>query len=549
MLFNGHPLTPLDELSVCAVVRELQNEDVESVAVCLLHSYANPAHERRVAKILEERVPSIAVSLSSKISPEPGEFERWSTTILDAYVKPLLESYMEDLEAEARSRGLRAELLYMTSGGGILSQESARRQPIRFLVSGPAAGVSVGVKLAKLLQERTVITYDMGGTSTDVSLVRDMRASVTHERVVAGLPVRTPQLDILTIGAGAGSVATMGVDGGLRVGPQSAGADPGPACYGKGGTAATVTDANLMLGRLSASLAGGGIELDVDLSQHALRLLAIETGVADELRLAEGIIEICVRNMSDAIRTVSIERGHDPRKSALVAFGGAGPMHALEVAENLSIPLVIVPPIPGNACALGLLLSDLKHDYVEPCLGDLDATDLSELDGRWTRLAARGRTVLAAEGVPHAATLIEYTGDLRYVGQSFHLTVPLAPRMSKDDIRQQFEASYEALYGYRRPTMPVELVAARVTAVGHIGNHALLSRPHSLGGCRQERRRAVWLNGSMVECAVFQRDRLAGHGAIEGPCLIEEYGSCTVVLEGWRGLQDDGGNLVLRRES
>ena len=372
------------------------------MAVCFLHSYANPEHERQAGELLARELPGLPVSLSVDTVAEYREFERWSTTLLNAYVSPLLRAYLAKLGTSLRERGFAGELFYMTSAGGILTERTAPEYPVRFLLSGPAAGVAAGIFFSEPSGSRNIITYDMGGTSTDVSLVKDLIPIVTHERSFEGTPVKTPQLDILTIGAGAGSIAWVGPEGGLRVGPQSAGADPGPASYGRGGGAPTVTDANLVLGRLGTqSMVGGTMPLDVDAARRAIEALGSSlTGLDDSNAVAEAILTVCVSNMAGAIRTISVERGYDPRGFALVALGGAGPMHVAPIAGELAVGRCIVPPNPGNGCAFGLLTTDLAHDYVRTYVSWLRHADVARIHGLWDEMEEQGTSGARARRTP-----------------------------------------------------------------------------------------------------------------------------------------------------
>jgi N-methylhydantoinase A len=549
ILASGAVRTPLDREAVARAARRMSEDGVESIAVCFLHSYANAEHELAAAEVLARELPEIPVSLSVETVPEYREFERWSTTMLNAYVSPLLRVYLARLSAELRGRGFDGELFYMTSAGGILTERTAPEYPVRFLLSGPAAGVSAGTFFAERSSVTNIITYDMGGTSTDVSLVKQLTPILTHERTFEGTPVKTPQLDILTIGAGAGSIAWVGPEGGLRVGPESAGADPGPVCYGRGGTRPTVTDANLVLGRLGTeSMVGGAMHLDAKASERAIEeFVRGLTGLGSVAEVAEAIVTVCVSNMAGAIRTVSVERGYDPRDFALLALGGAGPMHVAAIADELGVERCLVPLNPGNGCAFGLLTTDLAHDYVETHVTNLREADLSVVRRAWQTMEEQGREALAQEGLGAEQTRIGLSADLRYVGQSWQLNVPLMFEAPIDDIAEAFHRVYEETYGYSRPEMEVELVALRAVASG------LVERPElsvDKAGAEPEpvepaSRRLVTFRGEERDCPVYERSSLSVGARVSGPAVVEEYGSATILLPGWTGTPDPTGNLIL----
>ena len=558
IIASGAVRTALDEDAVNAAAQRMRQDAVESVAVCFLHSYANDEHERRAGEIVAAELPGVPVSLSVETVAEYREFERWSTTLLNAYVSPLLRAYLARLSAELRKRGFDGELFYMTSAGGILTERSAPEYPVRFLLSGPAAGVSAGTFFAERSAAQNIITYDMGGTSTDVSLVKDLTPIVAHERTFEGTPVKTPQLDILTIGAGAGSIAWLGPEGGLRVGPESAGAEPGPACYGRGGARATVTDANLVLGRLgAASMVGGTMALDPEASLSAIEGFGDElTGLDAVLDVAEAIVTVCVTNMAGAIRTISVERGYDPRDFALLALGGAGPMHVAPIADELGITRCLVPPNPGNGCAFGLLTTDLAHDYVETHVAPMRDVDLEAIRTRWAAMEDRGREALRREGLSAERIRIAFSADLRYIGQSWQLNVPLEREVDTAAIVTAFHGVYQDTYGYSRPEMEVELVALRVVASGVVdqpelaaptGGPAGAPTGVSAGSRDPASRRNVTFDGATQECPVYDRAAIAVGTRIAGPAVIEEYGTATVVFPGWGAELDISANLILER--
>jgi N-methylhydantoinase A len=548
---GGTVVRPLDPVDVQRVIANVTAARAEAVAVCLLHSYAHPRHERAIAEALRARLPDVPVSISAEVVPEYREFERFSTTVLNAYLQPLMDRYLASLEARVRAAGIAPGVLTIGSSGGVLSSETARRLPIRTILSGPAGGVSQACFVAARIGLRDFITYDMGGTSTDVCLVKDASPLTTTDTLIGAFPVKAPQIAIRTVGAGGGSVAWLDVDGSLEVGPRSAGARPGPAAYALGGVEPTVTDTNVVLGRMGTTRPlGGAISLDAKLAAGAVESLAHRLGGFALHALAEGIVRIAVARMTSSIREVSIQRGHDPRDFTLVAFGGAGPMHAIAVAEELAIPRVLVPRYPGNFSALGLVVSDIKHDDVRTRIGDLrERLDLVEtaLQEMAASLAAR----LGAEGFATSACRLERSLDLRYLGQAFEVAVPVGAPLDAESIEREFHRRHEAAYGHADPGGRVELVNVRVAAFGVVDKPAPAPYRHpgaTLAGARVETR-DVWFDGRPAPTPVYERDRLPEHARFEGPAIVEEFGATTVVAPGWRLAVDGFGNLALERLS
>ena len=471
---DGEELTPLDEQAVRAAARRLREAGVDSVAVCFLHSYANPAHERRARTLLREEHPACAVSLSSEVLPVFREFERSMGTVLNAYVQPLVGRYVERLVAQLRPRGITAPLSIMKSNGGVIGAEVVRRQAIHTALSGPAAGV-IGVRrMGEAAGFRDLLSVDVGGTSADVCLVRGGEAEVTVEGRVGAWPLHVPMIDIHTIGAGGGSIARVTEDGTLTVGPESAGAKPGPVCYGAGGEEPTVTDAHLVLGRIPAHLLGGEITLDVERARRA-----IEERVARPLGLslaaaAQGVLDIVNNNMVGALRLVSVERGYDPRDFVLVAFGGAGPLHGAELAALLGMRTVLVPRHPGVLSTFGLLGTEVRNDYARTSLQKPPDYDLRAVAAVYAELEDQARAWLAAEGVPPAARRLTRLADLRYRHQGFELTVPWPePDLAVDALIARFHARHRQLYTYALDDAPVEIVTLRVAAAGRVRRFAL----------------------------------------------------------------------------
>ncbi|HEV8306913.1 MAG TPA: hydantoinase/oxoprolinase family protein [Methylomirabilota bacterium] len=551
ILHDGSVARPLGRAELESVVARLAPLEPEAFAVCGLHAYANPAHEQAVGEALRQAFPGRPVSLSSEVVPEYREFERFSTTVLNAYVQPLMDRYLDALERELIAAGSRTGVLTVGSNGGALTLAMARRLPIKTVASGPAAGVSRAVAVGRRAGIRDLVTYDMGGTSTDVCLVQDLAPLVTTDTLIAAFPVKIPQVDIKSVGAGGGSLAWVDVDGALQVGPRSAGADPGPACYGLGGLEATVTDADILLGRIgTARPLGGAIRLDPGLSRRAFERLAVRVPGLDPPRLAEGVIRIAVARMTASIREITLQRGHDPRDFTLVAFGGAGPMHAGPVAEELGMTRILVPAYPGNFSALGLLASDIKLDAVRTRITRLAEAELPALGAAFAAMRADAAARLAAEGFGLEAMGFETALDLRYVGQAFELTVPVdPPSLTVTGAAADFHARHLAMYGHADAAGAVEIVNLRLVAYGVVAKPDLLPYGARAGGPEEARIevRPVHFEGELVACPVYQRERLGPGVRLAGPAIVEEFGATTVLFPHWHATVDPVANLLLER--
>ncbi len=553
---DGSVLVPLDPASVARALDGALAAEAQALAVCLLHAYLNPAHEQLVADAVKARCPDLPVSCSADVVGEYREFERFSTTVLNAYLQPLLDDYLTGLEERLAAAGYTHGVLTVASSGGMMTTTTARRLPIKTILSGPAGGVSRACFVGGATGVRDFITYDMGGTSTDVCLVQDGRPLTTSDAMLAAFPVKVPQLEIHSVGAGGGSIAWVDVDGSLHVGPRSAGAAPGPAAYGLGGDAATVTDANVVLGRLGTTRRlGGAITLDPARARQAVADLAARQGAGLSAEaLAEGIIRIAVARMTSAIREISIQRGHDPRDFTLIAYGGAGPMHAAALAEEIGIPRVLVPLHPGTFSALGLLASDVKHDDVRTRVGLLGER-LAVAQDLFIEMENAARRQLEREGFPAERQRLLRSLDLRYRGQAFELNVALdgaGPALAAPgEIEAEFHRQHLAAYGHANPDAAIELVNARVSAYGLVAKPAperYGSATRSLDDALVERRR-VWLAGTAHECPVWERERLPEKAELRGPALVEEFGATTVLPPDWRADVDVHGNLRLAREA
>jgi len=556
---DGEVVAPLDDADLDALVDRFP--DVESVAVSLLFSFRTPDHERRVRDRLREHDEDLTISLSSDVLPEFREYERTSTTALNAALGPVMETYLERLARRTREAGIEREPAVMQSHGGLTSADAASETPVNTVLSGPAAGVRGAGYLASAAGYEDVVTMDMGGTSTDVSLVTGGDPARTTDWAIAGYPLGVPTVDIHTIGAGGGSIARVDAGGALRVGPESAGADPGPAAYGTGGDRPTVTDAHVVLGRIHPDYPlGGDLSVDVDAASAA-----VEAGVADPLgqsvaAAARGILEVARANMERALRVVSVERGHDPREFALVAFGGAGPLHAPRLAEDLSIPTVLVPRLAGVLSGLGLLASDIEHTYVRAVVEPLADVTGDDLDEWFDDLVAEGRERLDSEGVEADAMAFERTLDLRYRGQSYSLTVPLDTVEGVDDATgadgdaggdhlstaaDRFHERHESQYGHANPGEPVELVNARVRAVGEIPAVDVRSTVEGTVDDAVLGERPVGFDGDEREVPVYEHARLPPGGEFDGPSVVQADAATTVVHPGQSVAVDERGTLAI----
>jgi N-methylhydantoinase A len=550
---DGSVLVPLDPASVDRALDAIIDAGAEAVAVCLLHAYLNPAHEHAVADLVKGKGPGWPVSCSADVVAEYREFERFSTTVLNAYLQPLMDAYLGGLEDRLLAAGYTHGVLTVGSSGGMMTTDTARRLPIRTIFSGPAGGVSQACHVGAAAGTPNVITYDMGGTSTDVCLVKDLRPVMTSDSMVGAFPVKVPQIDMHTVGAGGGSIAWLDVDGSLQVGPRSAGASPGPAAYGLGGTEPTVTDANVVLGRIGARRRlGGSIVIDPPLARDAVAGLAARIGGIGVEELAEGIVRIAVARMTSAIREISIQRGHDPRDFTLVAFGGAGPMHAVALAEEIAIPRVLVPRHPGNFSALGLLASDIKHDHVRTRLGAL-RDQAAVLEAVFDEMETLARGQLDREGFDPGTQRLVRTLDLRYRGQAFELNVTIEGGLGEPAalraVEDAFHREHRAVYGHDNPAATVDLVNARLTAYGLVAKPAA-DRYRSAAAALDEalvERRPVRFGGAALDCPVWERERLPEGARLPGPAIVEEFGATTVLPPGWTAALDEHGNLRLER--
>ena len=560
--FRGEVLRPFDEAGAVAAARWFRDHGIESIGVSFIHAYANPEHERRMRAVLEREHPGAHVSISSDVLPEYREYERTVTTLVDAFVKSRVAAYVGAIQARLDGElGAGVPFYVMKSNGGVISAREVAAQPITTILSGPAAGALGASVLARAAGFDRVLTADAGGTSTDVCLVEHGLPGLTTDGAVGRFPVKVPMIDIVTVGAGGGSIAWIAPDGGLKVGPRSAGADPGPLCYGRGGAEPTTTDAHLVLGRIPPRLLGAEIPLSVERAREGIAALATRLGLG-LARAAEGILEIAAWNQANAIQQVSVKRGLDPRDYTLVAFGGSGPLLAGRLVDLLHLRAALIPLSPGNVSAFGLLTVDLKNDYVQTFVQRHDRLDHAMVNAHLARLEALARAALASEGFAEHEMRIERSADLRYFGQAWEVAVELPPgtieEPSASVAAERFHEAHEQRYGYsyRHATghagtgrQAMEWVNLRVTGIGPIARPKLRERPPGDGRPARaiSETRVVVFSEKAVECHVYERARLAPSDTLSGPAVIEEYGATTVVYPGQRVEVDGFGNLILTR--
>jgi N-methylhydantoinase A len=531
-LHDGTVERALDDPHLQSLIEYLRPQNVESIAVSLLYSFANSEHEEMIRRALEPL--EIPVSLSSKILPEYREYERTSTTVINAYLAPIMSRYLIRLQ----DRITKAPLRVMQSNGGAVRSRTAADEPVRTILSGPAGGVVGAFHLAQVCGYPKIITFDMGGTSTDVALCEN-EIKVTHESEVDGMPVGIPMMDIHTVGAGGGSIAELDTGGALKVGPDSAGADPGPICYGRG-ERLTVTDANLILGRLLPEFfLGGTMPLASGRIAPVLGKLGWARAWKGPEDLAQGVIDVVNNHMEQAVRIISVERGYDPRDFTLFCFGGAGGLHAAHLARGLGIKRVVVPQFPGALSALGLLLADVRKDYSRTLLADAARPD-AKLKAAFKELHRQGHTELAAEGFRKTEIQARDFVDLRYRGQSYELTVPFG-----SGFVEVFHRTHERRYGYSSPGMDVELVNVRTVFVGVRPKPKFVKAARQRGKALADGSRSVWIDGKQMKTRIYNREKLGYRHRIDGPAIIGEYSSTTLVPPDFRCTVDEYLNLVL----
>ena len=553
---QGNILTPLDENQVRQVVRALVDEyDVQAIAVCYMLSFRNPAHERRTREIILEEYPDLSVSISSEVDPVFLEYERTCVTAFDAYVHPNVVTYLEQLQVALSRVGIKVGLHVMQSRGAVTSVRTVTQKPVTMLLSGPAAGVMGGVYAAEQSDFRNTITVDIGGTSCDVSLVKEGQPSISREGKIMTYPLRVPMVNVNAIGAGGGSIAWLDAAGGLRVGPQSAGADPGPACYGQGGEEPTVTDASLVLGYLNPEyFAAGEMKLNMELAHQAIQKVAQPLGL-DVTKAAYGIHQILNARMADEIRLVSVRQGHDPRQFSLVALGGAGSVHCGAFMRDLEIPTLIVPPSPGVLSAFGLLTSNIEHEQTHTYGVRIDRVDIGEMSRLFAQLEAVGQEKMAQDDVPLNEVQVYRFVDTRYVGQAYELEVPVPANLNTENllaVEQAFHDKHHQIYGHSSTEEKVEFMNLRT-----IHTYAL-PKPEfknsttktSLDDARKGKRSTYFVqHQDYVDTPLFERTKLPVGAYLQGPAIIEQPDTTVVVYPGQMCRVDEVGNLIIQHEA
>ena len=562
----GDVYKPLDESELAPIVAFLKAHEVKAIAVSLLFSFLNPVHEQAIGKILRRELPDVRTFLSSEVLPEMREYERTSTVAVCAYVAPVLEGYLNRLNEFLATDDYPP--LYLTgSSGGVFNVDEGLRVPAMLTESGPAAGVTASVALGNVLGLNQLISFDMGGTTAKASLINNGEVSVTTEYEVGGsgnvrrwlqgtgYPIKVPVVDLAEVSAGGGSIAWLDDAGGLRVGPQSAGAAPGPACYGLGGQDPTVTDADAVLGYLDPGhFLGGRMPLSIDGASAAIKRIVGKPLGLDLMQAAQGIVDIVNSNMADAIRMISIERGHDPRDYSLVAFGGAGPVHAGRIGEELGIKKVIIPPNPGVFSAMGLVCTDLKRDYVRSLYTLLDAAGVDDRMRQVYRdITAEARDMLSRSGIPEENWLFRYYLDIRYGNQAYELTVPVESSEIEEGalsaIAERYHAQHFTTYDYNAPDEPIQLVNMRASAIGKFGADFIATRTSSTNGSKdvspRSHREVYFKESGQISCPIYDRGDLSASAEIEGPAVIQESSSTVIVYPGQRAAATEFGTIEI----
>lgn len=546
---RGNVITSLDEEQVRAAVSDLTSKGIESLTVSLINSYANPAHERRIKEIIHELHPDLPVTISSDVLPEFREYERTLTACMNSYVRPRVQRYMRNLDEQLRSEGMRGEINILRSDAGLMTVDVAKENPVYAILSGPSGGVAGALFVARKAGYPNILTFDMGGTSTDVSLCEQGQPTIARETMLGFFRVKVPSVNVHSVGAGGGSIAHVPeLTGALRVGPQSAGAEPGPACYGKGGEEPTVTDANVVIGHLPPHLLGGEMQLDVAAARTAVSKIATAVGLSIE-EAAQGILDIVNEHMAGALRLVSVQRGYDPRNFALVAFGGAGPMHANAVAKVMGSFPVIVPPAPGLLCATGDLVADFRQEFARTFIRVTEDVEVSEVQHILSTLA--GDAVNWMEGIDRERQFLTYSADMRYYRQGYEIPVTFEPAELRigglDLLVERFSQLHEQYYGFRMEGTRTEIVNLRVVAVGKM-NEPLLPEAELEGPDASSARtesHQVYFGGEWLPTTIYDRGKLRPGNIIPGPAIVTEFDSTTVILPGYQGIVDRFFNILI----
>ena len=548
---RGETVVAVDEEQVESIVRDLVESGVESLTVGLINSYVNPAHEEKIGEIVERLYPGFPVTLSSHVLPEFREYERTLTACMNSYVRPKVATYIQTLEQELNGIGATADVNILRSDAGLMTTAEATRNPIYGILSGPSGGVAGALYVARKAGFDDILAFDMGGTSTDVALCQNGEPTIGRETSISHFRIKVPSVNVHTVGAGGGSIAHVPeLTKALRVGPQSAGADPGPASYGRGGAEPTVTDANVVLGHLPPSLLGGEMTLDVAAARTAVQTIADAMGLGSLEEAAEGIVAIVNENMAGALRHVSVQRGHDPRDFALVAYGGAGPLHANAVAEIMGSFPVLVPPAPGLLCAIGDLVADFRDEFAQTYIRVLGDADPGEVGSILEALGERARAWLDAEGIPEDARSITYTADMRYHRQGYEIPVAIDPdevRGGLDALEERFNLLHEQLYGFRMPGTASEIVNLRAIGSGAVPKPELpvgvLGEADASGAVAEEHE--IVFRGERLPTKIYDRAKLAPGNRFDGPAIVTEFDSTTVVLPGYAAEVDVNFNILI----
>ena len=547
IMWDGSIHTNLNEKDLSNIVKIIKEQNIKAVAVCYLHSYVNPQHEIQTREFLAQHIEDdVVISLSHEIAREWREYERASTAVMNSYIGPVTNNYLKSLKNQLQSSNYTNPLYIMQSNGGVIRAESALEQPVKTLLSGPVGGTIGGQALSKLINRPNLICVDMGGTSFDMSLIINGKPSVTNETEQEYIPLLIPLVDIHTIGAGGGSVAWLENEA-LRVGPRSAGANPGPACYGKGGNEPTVTDANLFLGRLGKeSKLGGWMDLDLDASTSVLDNLSKKLNIS-AVELAEGILSIINAKMADAIRTITVKEGIDPREFSLVAFGGAGSMHAVWLAEELEIKEIIVPNDPGTFSAWGMLQTDIRRDLTVNFYQNFQTLEQNKLLEAYNNLKAEATELLKSENVQESNMNFNLTADMRYIGQEYYVNVNLTEPFNLEEINKSFHETYEKQYGHSTPEGPCEFINLRLIAMGQIEKSGSIK---SAGEDTTivESKREVIFNQKPHQTDVFNRQKIETNKKFNGPAIIEESTATTIIPPNYNIVKDDFGNIIIAKE-
>jgi N-methylhydantoinase A len=549
---HGETIGPVDTAQVEGIVRDLVESGVETLTVALINSYVNGAHERQIGEIVERLYPGFPVTLSSEVLPEFREYERALTACMNSYVRPQVADYVNRLQEQLTGIGAKADVNILRSDAGLMTTREAARNPIYGVLSGPSGGVAGALFVARKAGFEDILTFDMGGTSTDVALCQNGQPTIGRETAIGHFRIKVPSVNVHTVGAGGGSIAHVPeLTKALRVGPQSAGAEPGPAAYGKGGIEPTVTDANVVLGHLPPSLLGGEMALDVDAARAAVQTVADAMGLESVEQAAEGIIAIVNENMAGALRLVSVQRGHDPRDFALVAYGGAGPLHANALAELMGSFPVIVPPAPGLLCAIGDLVADFRDEFAQTYIRLLAEASGGEVADILDGLGGHATAWLEGEGIAAEAQRIVHTADMRYHRQGYEIPVALDPAEVRanglGDLEERFNAMHEQLYGFRMPETACEIVNLRAVGYGAVPKPELpAGEPGSSDAAAAiVDQHEVVFAGERLQTKIYDRAKLRPGAVLGGPAIVTEFDSTTVVLPGYRASVDPNYNLLI----